>query len=288
LIAIDFTQRSEWILLEVFRRAAFVLAMVAGLGLTTLKSMSRQEIDDRPAPWIYVALLVAITLFLLHNLIDFSLFEPGTMSIFALLLGAALGMRLPYRSRRRWGTAVVIAVYILGGVAWFTAAGAGFWSIAQAEQLAADADDIIRTNGNVDDACTKYVQAANLVPIDGDYSYRAALISPAAAEQLLEKAIAADPLSVRNRRALAELNLKLKQIDLALKQFAECVALDPNNMDLRLEYADALRDNRRFDEARAQYEQVLRINDALPKTEIQRLPDAKSAYVRDQLAKLKT
>jgi len=286
LMAIDFSQRSEWILLEVFRRAAFVLAMVAGLGLTTLQSMSRQEIDDRPAPWIHVASLVAIALFLLHNLIDFSLFEPGTMSVFALLLGAALGVRLPHRPRRRWGTAAVIAIFIAGGVAWFTAAGAGFWNVAQAETLAAEADETIRHNGDNADACAKYVQASMLVPINGDYSYHAALVSPAAAEQLLEKAILADPLSVRSRRTLAELDLRSKSIDAALKQFAECITLDPNNMDLRLEYADALQENHRLNEARAQYEQVLKINNALPALEIQRLPAAKVALVREALAKL--
>ena len=52
IVAIDFTQRSEWVMLEMFKRAAFVLAMIAGLGVTLLRSMNRQEIDDRPAPWI--------------------------------------------------------------------------------------------------------------------------------------------------------------------------------------------------------------------------------------------
>jgi len=58
-------------------------------------------------------------------------------------------------------------------------------------------------------------------------------------------------------------------------------------MDLRLEYADALRDNHRVAEARAQYEQALKINDALPATEIQRLAADKVAYVKDQLARLR-
>ena len=286
LIAIDFTQRSEWVILELFKRAAFILAMITGLGLSLLRSMTRQEIDDRPAPWIYAALLVAISLFLLHNLIDFSMFEPGTTSIFALLLGAALGLRMPSRPRRPWGTAVVIAVFIAGGVGWFTAAGAGVWNVAQAETLSAEADELIRANGDSSVACQKYVQASMLVPINGEYAYRAAYCSAAAARQLLEKAIVADPLAVRYHRALAELDLREKLTEESLKQFAACVELDPNNMDLRIEYAEALAASRHTEEAKVQYEQVLRINDTLPAAEIQRLSAARLAHVRDAIAKL--
>ena len=169
-------------------------------------------------------------------------------------------------------------------VAWITAAGAGFWNVAQAETLAAEGDDIIRANGDPASACQKYLQASMLVPINGDYAYRAAYTSPIAARQLLEKAIVADPLAVRYYRALAELDLKTKSTDLAMKEFAKCVELDPNAMDVRIEYAKALQANKRFDEAKAQYEQVLKINDALPATEIQRLSPKSEAEVRSALA----
>jgi hypothetical protein len=286
IIAIDFNQQGAWVTLELFRRLAFVLVMAAGLGLTLMRSMRRQEIDDRPAPWIYASLIVAVALFLLHNLIDFSMFEPGTMSVFALLLGAALGMRLPHRPRRPWGTAGVIGVFIVGGVAWFTALGAGFGSVAQAEMLAADGDTIIRNNGEPADACERYVKASNLVPINGDYAYRAAYLSPAAASQLLEKAIVSDPLAVRYRRSLAQLELKTKRFNEALKALAACVELDPNNMDLRIEYGKALQANKRFDEARIQFEAALKVNDALPEKEIQRLPNKTRDEVQAAIAAL--
>ncbi|HEY8749111.1 MAG TPA: O-antigen ligase family protein, partial [Tepidisphaeraceae bacterium] len=129
LVAIDWNQRYEWVILELFKRAMFLLALLVGMGIVALRSFADQRLDNRPAPWILWSILVALGLFLIHNLIDFSLFEPGPLFLFALLAGSALGMRLPECKGRDAGMPVLLGSFIFAGVVWLVAAAAGAWNV---------------------------------------------------------------------------------------------------------------------------------------------------------------
>jgi hypothetical protein len=285
LVGIDWQQRSAWIILELFKRAVFLILLVGGLGIATLRSMQRQELDDRPAPWLLAAMLFGLGLFLLHNLIDFSMFEPGPMFVFALLTGSALGMRLEPSPRRSFGTPSTVATLVLGAVIWLVAAGGGAWNVALAESLAQDADALVRDR-HPEAALPKLLDASRLVPINPEYSYRAALLArdnPMMARELLAAAIAADPLSVRYHRSMAELNLSQRDVGNALNEYRRAVALDPNNMELRIEYADELRRRGQGTEAVAQYRRALEINDLLAPQEIRRLPTVEVDRIRPLL-----
>ena len=89
----DWSQPAAYNTLELIRRLGLLCLFVVGGSLAAIRSVDRQEADDRPAPWLLTATLVALGLFLLHNLIDFSLFEPGIMFLFMFLCGSALGAR---------------------------------------------------------------------------------------------------------------------------------------------------------------------------------------------------
>lgn len=297
LVAIDFTQRWEWVVLELFKRAGFLLVLVAGLGLVALRAFDDQRLDDRPAPWVLRAMIVALGLFLLHNLIDFSLFEPGPMGLFALLAGGVLGVRLPTHRPARAGTPLILVCFVVAGVAWIVAAGAGVWNVALAEGLAQDADEHVRTRNPA--ALQEYLDANKLVPINPDYAYRAALLAtdkPMLAREMLSKAIAADPRNARYRRSLAQLERAVDKnaspavaaaaAQKSLSDYEAAVELDPNNLEQRLEYADALRVANHPAEAKAQYERVLELNDRLPVTEIQRLRPERVAEIRERIRRL--
>src|SRR5207302_4352909 len=91
VLAVDFTMGAPE--LDVMRRLLWLGAMIITSSLVALRSLHSQEPDARPAPWVVYALIVGVGVFLVHNLIDFSLFETGPMFLFALLTGSALGLR---------------------------------------------------------------------------------------------------------------------------------------------------------------------------------------------------
>jgi tetratricopeptide (TPR) repeat protein len=288
VIAIDWQQKSAWIILEIFKRGIFLVLLLGGMGLATLRSMQRQELDDRVAPWLLNSALVALALFLLHNLIDFSLFEPGPMFLFALLAGGALGIRLKEKPRRPFGTPATLGAVILGAVIWLVAAGGGAWNVALAESLAQEADELVRANQS-DAALPKLLDASRMIPIDPDYAYRAALLArdnPMMAREMLASALAADPMSVRYHRAMAEFDVNQKDFANAFSEYRKAIELDPHNMEVRVEFAEELGRHGSPREARIQYERVLELNDALGPQEIRRLPAKKVEELRSILASL--
>jgi len=288
MIPLDAGKYGAWIFLELFKRGLFLIVLLTGMGVAALRSLNQRDLDERPAPWVFRGLLLALGLFLFHNLIDFSMFEPGATFLFALLIGGALGMRLPDRPPTPRGRVMAVAVFILVGVALIVAAGAGVWNVALAESLAHDADDQVRMNQPAA-AARELIDASRYVPINADYAYRAAMLSaekPLLARQLLEKAATTDPTSARCRRALAELAGNTGDMPAALDNYAQALALDPNNIDLRLEYADFLRDHNRPADARQQYERALWYNQQLKIDEIRRLPPARVEQISKTIQSL--
>jgi Tfp pilus assembly protein PilF len=143
----------------------------------------------------------------------------------------------------------------------------------------------VRTN-HPSAALQEYLDASRLLSLNGDYAYRAALLSnanAASARALLSKAIAADPSSVHYRRSLAELDLNVNDIPDAFAQFEQSLALDPQNRELRVEYGDALRLHGEPLKARQEYEKALALNDQLSGGEIRRLPPGTVKRIRQFL-----
>ena len=204
----DWNATPAWIFLELFRRGAFLLLLIGGIGVACIRGLGRQELDDRPAPWILYAMLVALGLFLLHNLIDFSMFEVGPMFLLALSAGGALGVRLPPRQRMRHGTVLAAGALIIASIGWLVAAGAFVAPVVGAEAFAADADTAFR-RGNPNAAAQQLWDAFQKVPINGDYAFRAAVAaraaqsSPLIVRQMLQSATAADPSAGKYWTALA-------------------------------------------------------------------------------------
>ena len=104
--------------IEVLKRLLYMLLLMIGLVTGALRSTRDQTLDDRPAPLLLYAVLVALAIFLVHNLVDFSLFETGPMFAFAMLAGAALGVRSgDTRASKR---AVVAGALVVGALVAFT------------------------------------------------------------------------------------------------------------------------------------------------------------------------
>ena len=303
LLAIDWTQSGSWVFLEIFKRLLFVLALIGGMGLVAIRSWQRQELDDRPADWLLAGLLVALGLFLLHNLIDFSIFEPGPMFLFALLTGAALGMRMPAPQRQSNRRAPALAAFMIAGVGWIVTVGAVLVPVVQAEAKAQDADGQIRASktaeagsespldlAKLDHGKNELIEAFRLTPINADYAFRAAQAAiqsgadPSLVRQLLNEAIETDPINDRYRITRGQLEARIGDLPHALVDYDQALRLDPCNLELRVEYADVLRENHRPADARRQYQRALELNDQLAPDEIRRLPDGRVREIRSRIS----
>jgi len=285
ILSIDYSIGGAWVVLELFKRAMFLIALIAGLAMAGTRSWSGRDLDERPAPWVLYAMLVALGLFLLHNLIDFSMFEPGPMFLFALLSGGALGLKLREREAPAGSRITTLVAFGIAGIAWLLTWGAGVAPVASAESLAQQADADVRA-GNAERASRELLEAFRRVPINADYAYRAeqaallARSNPLSARQLIDAAVAADPITPRYRRARAELELATGELAAAWADYDYALQLNPNDMGLRLEYANLLREHGLGAEARRQYELALRQNDRLAPDEIKRLSPSQVEQIK--------
>jgi hypothetical protein len=291
--SVDWTQASSFVTLEVLRRVGILCLFIVSAAAVALRSMQRQELDDRPAPWLLYAMLVGIGLFLVHNLVDFSLFEPGPMFLFAFLCGAALGIRLPESTARATRRTMVIAAAV-AAVAWLVVAGAFGAPVVVAEQAAGEGDDALRAQA-LEGAAAGYGRALAAVPYNGDYAYRAGralLLAPDPRPwadrilALLDRATTLDP----NRpdywlsRANAELLRPAPDPRRIREGYDRALAIDPNNVQVRLEYASMLRRLGDDTGALAQLREALRYNALLSPDEPKRLPPERVAEVEKIIA----
>ncbi|HSV14354.1 MAG TPA: O-antigen ligase family protein, partial [Tepidisphaeraceae bacterium] len=179
---VDFTQSIADVALELMRRVLYLMVLAAGSIAGTMLSPHRRELDGRAAPWLLYFVLVALGLFLIHNLIDFSMFEVGPLFLFLMLVGAALGVA-PATARAGRSRAWAIALLIVAMIGWLIAAARLVGPVAVAEQSAFDADEAIRTapadqpaqlEMRYRQAATDLSDALARVPWNTDYALRAA------------------------------------------------------------------------------------------------------------------
>jgi O-antigen ligase len=295
LASIDWSQEGSYNAIEVMRRLGLLCLFLVGAALAAIRSAERLEADDRPAPWAVYGLLVGIALFLLHNLVDFSLFEPGPMVLFLFLVGCAAGARAgePLAPRRLGRGSMWAALLIVAGVWLAGAVLAG--RVVAGEEAAAAGDDALRGMAPRD-AAQHFERAADLVPFNADYAFRAGrarLFDPdprqfTAAVALFDQAIARDPSRPQYwlHRAYARLRAPNPDSGAVRADYQQALRLDPNNVDMRIEYADVLR---RFNDpagAAREYREALRYNDLLPPDEIKRLTPQRVEDVKRKITEV--
>ena len=296
MTSVDFTADKGYVLNEILHKFCMFALLLIGTSVAAIKSLATPELDARPATLLLYAMLAALAVFVVHNLIDFSFFEAGPMMAFAFLAGSALGVRQPSaagQKRRTPAAAVSLAADI---VLWLIAAGFIWSATAVAEDAANDANAAFRAQ-RPREAVRLLGQASEHQPLNADYAYRAAqaLISTSPdfsreAVALLGNAINANPLApeyylTRARYLLrsAEATSQREQIR---KDFRRALELNPNEVSIRLEYADALAGfNTPEDkaEAIAQYKDALRYNSLLKPDEPKRLRPEKVAEIERKI-----
>jgi O-antigen ligase len=294
--SVDLSAAAAFVLLELIKRAMFLLLLLGGMALAAIRSMERQEIDGRPAPWILHAMIIGVGLFLVHNLVDFSLFEIGPMFLFALLCGGALAIRLSGRAestpddQERRGLRAAVAV---GAVLVWLLSLAIVGPIVWAEELAHEADTSARER-RAPEAAGKLADAFGAVPYNAEYAFRSArtmlmgnTAKPQEAEAMLDRAIASNPSEIKYYLLRARIAMSEGGYDRARADFEKAIALNPNDVDIRLDFAEILKRTGHPADAGNQYRMALEANDRLNPDEPKRLPKGRVEEIHRAIDELK-
>jgi O-antigen ligase len=295
IAAVDWSQPAAFLLLEVFRRVLWLGLLLVGLVTATIRSTREQRLDDRPAPWVLYGLLIALGVFFVHGLMDFVLAEPGAMTLFAVLLGAGLGVRTPPPAQdavRRRG--VALAVLAVASIVWIYLMIALVLRVADAEQLARDGDDALTRQHRPDRAAGAFANAFRAVPFNADYAYRQAralIAGGATPEQVraaLDVAMATDPANVTYRRTRADYEMSQSAPDAAAVRadFDRLLALDPKNLSARLRYAEVLEKLNDPRAAAEQYRKALETSNGYDVTEPKRLSAQRVSEIENKIKAL--
>jgi len=207
-----------------------------------------------------VALPAALVAFVLHNMVTFSLWSPGTALVFWVTAGACVAQggadgRARGLVRARWPVAAL-------GAAGVIAAGAVLWLPVFRKTLATDAALSALSRGRAGLAAEAIRRAAEADPLDGraaaDAAKTIAMACPPAglgraaglkrAYQWAKRAIRRDAAKAAYHRLAARMALEAWRenrsasptVDDALAHMAAAVELDPHDARLRLTYARML------------------------------------------------
>jgi|GEM_PF-729736 len=285
--ASDFSQGLDAVVMEVLKRLLFFCVLMLVGSLAAIASVRDMRIDSRPAEWVLYAALASLAAFFIHNLIEFSLFETGPLMVFAMVAGSAIGMR--NRGTERRGTEGLrvqgfkgwpMARVGVAGLLWIAAAVFLAIPAAIAQSLASDGDDLVRA-GHIDDAEVDYQRAAEWVPFNADYFYRAAMALAYKPRRgmsdrqvilgLINEAIARDPTNVAYPLSRARMEAETGDASAAKADFTRALDLNPNEVSIRLDFGQALLGLHEPAEAAKEFDLALKYNSMLPEAEPKRM-----------------
>lgn len=297
--SVDFSRDPAYVLVECLKRLLYFGLLILALAAGAIRSTTDVRPDDRPAPLLLIGLVAAVMVFLIHNLIDFSMWDVGPMFLLALVGGALIGVRgEPLAGRRKWNrTAGVMTGVAL--TAWLVAIVGFVIPVTDAETRAQRGDELIRTAdrapSNLRRAVAEYRAAVETTPVaNADYLYRVARAmmlaqdEPRQVDVWLSQAIAANPLDATYRTLRASLWLREppdRQPRPQIRQdFERAIAIDPQNLTPRLAYADALYAWGELDAAARQYAAAIELNERFHPDDPERLPPAEVEALRQRAA----
>jgi tetratricopeptide (TPR) repeat protein len=290
---IDYTQMAGFVSTEVFKRLLYGSLLFGGTISVAFQSLDRQQLDDRPAPWMLYAMLVAVGGFLLHSLVDVALLEIGPLVLAALIVGAIGGTRRSAANAGPTSRRPAVIALCAVGTTWLAVCATLVAPLAIAQNLAALAD-AASIRGDQVTAVRLYDKASDTMPLNADYASRAAaaLIRGGApayeVRAMIDRVLATNPRDIPAYLTRAGLALAGPEPDIAsaLAAYERALDLNPADLPMRIEYARLLaRASRRADAAK-QYQQVLDRNDQYHPDEPERLTEQQIEAIRRAIGEL--
>lgn len=290
VVAIDFGQDPMHVLTEMMRRAMYGLLLVGTAVVLTAADLQHPRLERRSAEVLLLAVTCGLVVFLLHNCIDFSIFETGLFYLFVTLASAAVAMRLGEPKGEGRGALVML----LGFVA--MAIGFAVVVVAPVVQggLAARRGDELLVAQKPMLATREYAQAYEGTAWlhNAQYLLRQARAQIAAGDRpanLLateERAIVANPRSIQARLARASVLATMNQGDAVVAELEQVYWLNPNDIGIRLDAAEMLARLGRAELSVEQYRAALVNNSQLPENEPKRLSAEKIAEIEGRITAL--
>ena len=159
--------------------------------------------------------------------------------------------------------------------------------VVRGEAIAGWGDDEMRARRPAE-ATRLYADAYAAVPWDAEYAFRAAKAAmtsgnPDAAKAWLDRAIATDPTAVEYYLTRASLELSRTpspDAEGVRRDYTAALTLNPNDIRVRLAYADLLTRFGMRQEAREQYRVAMEKNEQYDVTEPKRLPKAEVERIK--------
>ncbi len=307
--SIDLSAPAAYVVSESVERVLFGLLMMLGMAATVLRSTKLIRIDARPCPTILAALIVSVGVFLVQSQIDMALFETGPLAILMVIIAAALGLRaagesgrdeplsVPTRTTgpatRRLSSGVVAfaSVGLIGWLAYVILLVIPTWN----EQRKTHAADLLAASQRWSEAARMYEEAyrASSYP-NHEIALRAAASWSEIPGRLpdalawAERATENQPRSIAGWLARARLTmLSTRSIPQeAIDHFARAIELNPQDIQLRIEFAQVLETAGRFELAAGQISAALDTNEAYDPTEAERLSEAQLSALQRRLVSL--
>ncbi len=290
IASMDSVQDPMHVLMEVMRRGLYGLLLLGTAVVFAAADLQRPRLERKTADMLLVGVICALAVFLLHNFIDFSLFETGLFYLFVTLAAATVAMRMGEPEGEGRGALAMVGLLLLLAV--------GFAVIVVAPAVQGDVTchegDLLYADKRPAQAQQKYAAAFERSAwlANAQYLIRQSKAQidagdrPANVLSTVDRAIQANPRLIPARMGRASLLVSLHRTDDVVAELQRVYALNPNDVGIRLDAAASLAMLGRNELARQQYQAALDRNAGLPVGEPKRLSEAQVAEVAARIAAL--
>lgn len=290
IAAVDFSQDAWHALTEMMRRAMYGLLLLGTAVVFVAADLQRPRLERRRADVLLLGVICGLAVFLVHNFIDFSLFETGLFYLFVTLGAAAVAVRMGEPEGEGRGGLVMLGGWLV------LAAGFGVIVVVPAVRgdLASHRGDLLYADKRPGQAQQEYAAAfeESAWLANEDYLIRESKAQAAAGDQpanvlaTLDQAVRANPRSIQARMGRASVLAQMNRTDEVVAELEKACALSPNDVGVRLDAAEFLVRLGRGELAREQYKIALESNAKLPEGEPKRLSADQVADVEAKMAAL--
>lgn len=274
-------------------KAMYCFVMLAVAAMFAAADLKEARVSGERAPILAGGMAAGLAIFIVHNFIDFAIFETGAFYLFVASAAAMVGLRAaesdgPAISGFRGVVLVkLVLLWLAFGILVTLPVGLGEASARRGDQQVAERS-FTAAQQSLEEAFTNSAWLRN-----GDYLVRKAAaqayqgLPPQEMSRTLTRALDANPRIIAALTTLGELSARSANTAGMVYYYEKAIAFNPMDIDVRLDAAKLMAAVGLKQEARAQYLAALAVNEARPADEPERLSQQHVDAIRHQIDSLK-